>query len=57
MAVIINEFEIVVEPSNQAESEPAHQQQQVVPAPRLSPRDLQLLLSYHQQRKQRVSAH
>ena len=57
MAVIINEFEIVVETPKQAEVEQATQASLANQPQRLSPRDLQDLLRYCQQREQRVAAH
>ena len=57
MAVIINEFEIVVEPSKQEETDLSNTQPSSPSTARLSPRDMQMLLSYQLQRNLRVAAH
>ncbi len=57
MAVIINEFEIVVESPKQAEAQQDTDTPLANQPPRLSPRDLQVLMRYCQQREQRVVAH
>ena len=55
MAIIINEFEIVVETPQPALTDVDNTQQQA--APSLSPRDIEILLSYQRQRHQRVEAY
>lgn len=55
MAIIINEFEIVVETPQPAATDAENTPQQA--APSLSPRDIDILLSYQHQRNQRVEAY
>jgi hypothetical protein len=57
MAIIINDFEVVVEPPKQAGGAPTQQAQPNKQSPRPSTRDLQALLAWQKQRQQRVQAH
>lgn len=57
MAIIINDFEIVVEPPKQADTGATQTTQQGKQVPRLSPLDMQRLQAWQKQRQQRVQAH